>query len=154
MNRRHFIKSASITLLTGMTQTGLGNTNQSPTQMKYRRLGRTNMKIQNPTMVHEMNFLQIASSAVRTNSIFLDSEDGVLKQKGSDGSTSPLGGASGNPIIASPVETVSFKGTMLENFKDNVYPSARFVKGSGAGPEVYGQVMMDDNTSTNGTGWC
>jgi len=45
MNRRHFIKSASITLLAGMTQTGLGNDNQLPAQMKYRRLGRTNMKI-------------------------------------------------------------------------------------------------------------
>jgi predicted aldo/keto reductase-like oxidoreductase len=45
MDRRHFIKSASITLLAGMTQTGLGNNNQLPTRMKYRRLGRTNMKI-------------------------------------------------------------------------------------------------------------
>jgi predicted aldo/keto reductase-like oxidoreductase len=45
MDRRHFIKSTSITLLAGMTQTGLGNNNQLPTQMKYRRLGRTNMKI-------------------------------------------------------------------------------------------------------------
>ena len=45
MDRRHFIKSASITLLAGMTQTGLGNNNQLPTQVKYRRLGRTNMKI-------------------------------------------------------------------------------------------------------------
>ena len=45
MDRRDFIKNASITLLAGMTQTGLGNNNQLPTQMKYRRLGRTNMKI-------------------------------------------------------------------------------------------------------------
>jgi predicted aldo/keto reductase-like oxidoreductase len=45
MDRRHFIKSASITLLAGMTKTGQGNTNQLPAQMKYRRLGRTNMKI-------------------------------------------------------------------------------------------------------------
>lgn len=45
MDRRHFIKSTSVTLLAAMTKTGQGNTSQSMNQMNYRRLGRTGMKI-------------------------------------------------------------------------------------------------------------
>lgn len=45
MDRRHFIKNTSITLLATMTGTGQGNNKPLTGQMKYRRLGKTNMKI-------------------------------------------------------------------------------------------------------------
>ena len=44
------------------------------------------MKIQNPQAVHYVEFMPIASSSVRVNSIFLDSADGMLKTKKQDGS--------------------------------------------------------------------
>ena len=45
MDRRHFIKSTSMTLLATMAKTGLGTDNPPLTQMKYRRLGRTGLEI-------------------------------------------------------------------------------------------------------------
>lgn len=45
MDRRHFIKSTSAALLAAVTKTGAGENHGLAGQMKYRRLGRTNMKI-------------------------------------------------------------------------------------------------------------
>jgi predicted aldo/keto reductase-like oxidoreductase len=45
MDRRHFLKSTSITLLAAMAKTGSGNNNKLSRPMKYRQLGRTNIKI-------------------------------------------------------------------------------------------------------------
>jgi predicted aldo/keto reductase-like oxidoreductase len=45
MDRRHFIKSTSMTLLAAMTKKGEGTDNISTKQMNYRRMGRTGMDI-------------------------------------------------------------------------------------------------------------
>lgn len=48
------------------------------------------MKTQNPETIHDIEFLPIGTSAVRTNSIFLDSADNALKLKNSNGEIQTL----------------------------------------------------------------
>ena len=107
MDRRYFIKSTSLTLLAAMSKTGQGNTNTLPGRMKYRRLGRTGMKISE---------ISLGGSPVPAEAIFRRAVEGGVNYV--DTSSSYMNGNSERTI-----------GKLLNDYPGKFYVATKFHAG-------------------------